>query len=122
MIRLGKRGHCHSVCLHFRDGLGCHLLVGSWPVVIIGVVLPTPGWRMDQREGVRMAHSESTELRREVARLVRKIACVLGAGPEQTALLVWAEQVEDTVSTGNTVEPRGRRKRGAGTVPTRLHL
>jgi hypothetical protein len=63
--------------------------------------------------------ADRLKVRREAARLVRKIARVLDAGPERNALLLCADQIENSVAvlskTGNL------QKVNLGASNTRLH-
>lgn len=68
-----------------------------------------------------MADSERTDLRHEVARLVRKIARVLGDSPEQRALLTWADQVENSTLASSGEKAKRRPKQRSDAVTTRLH-
>jgi hypothetical protein len=58
-----------------------------------------------------MTEAERTELRREVAYLVRKIARVLDACSEQTALLIWANKIEASAAGSATEAWKGQSKR-----------
>ena len=68
-----------------------------------------------------MPRSERSELKRKAARLVRKIARLLDAGPEQTALLIWVDKIETAVRVTAKEATEVKTKRRVGRAATQLH-